>query len=186
MANTLNKDNVKIWIAPAGTVGADLSDDATIISGYVTGFSDSGFGADFEQIDVAGGNVSGEQSRAMIEGSLDIVLTDGVDRDTFHQIKMGEFDFGMIAIQKNIDGTKYLWEAINNVKSPNFEGDFAMDGNWEGTLSFNSTAFDERGYHNWDYGTTDIEHVTTGLVAGNSRTLADGVTTRLNSWEITT
>ena len=181
MANTLNKDNVKIWIAPAGTVGADFDTAGTLISGYVTSMGDSGFGADFEQIDVAGGNVAGEQSRAMIESSLDIVLTDGVDRDTFHQIKMGEFDLGMIALQKDIDGTDFLWEAINNVKAPNFEGDFSMDGNWEGTLTLSATAFDENGNHNWDYGTTDIENATTGLVAAKSRTLADG-TTRTNSW----
>lgn len=181
MSNTLNKDNVKIWIGPAGTVGEDLTGNGKVISGFVTSFGSSGFGKEFEQIDVAGGNVTSEQSREALEGDLDIVLTDGVDRDLFNQIKMGEYDFGMIAIQKNIDGTEYLWEAINNVASPMFEGDFSMDGQWEGSLSFSATAFNDSGEHNWDYGTTDIENATTGLISGNTRTLADG-TTRDNSW----
>jgi len=181
MANTLNKDKVKIWIGPANTVGDELGTSGTVISGYITAYNSSGFGKEFEQIDVAGGNVSSEQARAELEGDLDIVLTDGTNRDIFNQIKMGEFDLGMVAIQKQINTTDFLWEAVNNVVSPILEGDFSMDGQWEGSFSFSATAFDENGNHNWDYGTTDIENATTGLVVGNTRTLADG-TTRDNSW----
>ena len=181
MANTLNKDNVTIWIAPVSTVGSQLAGSADTISGFVTSFGSSGFGQDFEQIDVAGGNVSSTMARAELEGTLDIVLTDGIDRDTFNQIKMGEYDFGTIVVQKDIDGTKYLWEAMNNIVSPIFEGSFAMDGKWEGTLSFKATAFNEDGLHNWDYGTTNVEDALTGLIAGKERTLADS-SKRSNSW----
>lgn len=186
MANSLNKDNVKIWIGPAGTVGADLGANGKVISGYITSFNSSGFGQEFEQIDVAGGNVSSAQASAELEIDMDIILTDGADRDIFQKIKMGEEDFGMIAIQKQISSTEYMWEAVNNIVAPNFEGDFAMDGQWEGSLTTTSTAFDEDGNHNWDYGTNNIENDGTvpedaGLISGNERTLANGIT-RSNSW----
>lgn len=181
MAKTLNKDNVKIWLAPANTVGSEFSTSADVISGFVTSFSSSGFGQDIEQIDVAGGNVTAAQPREVIEATMEIVLTDDTDRDLFNQIKMGEYDLGVVAVQKHIGGTDYLWEAVNNVSSSTFEGEFSMDGQWEGTLTIKTTAFDENGKHNWDYGKTDIENATTGLVAAKSRTLADG-TSRTNSW----
>lgn len=181
MANALNKDKVKVWLAPAGTVGSGLSGSSKVISGFVTNIAPTGFEKQFEQIDVAGGNVTSNPPVTALEISMDIVLNDSADRDLFNQIKMGEYDLGMVAVQKQIDTDDFLWEAVNNVSGSNFEGSFSMDGNWEGTLTTSAAAFDESGNHNWDYGTTDIENATTGLVAAKERTLADS-TTRTNSW----
>lgn len=182
MANAINKDNVKIWLAPANTEGADLSNSGEVISGYVTSFSDSGFEKTFEQLDVAGGNVNATQARTSNEYEFEVVLHDGVNRDIFHRIKMGEYDLGVAAVQKQIDSSEFLWVAVNNIGGINFEGDFSMDGQWEGTVSLSSTAFDDEGRHNWDFGTEDIADASNGLIAGKERTLADG-TTRTNSWE---
>jgi hypothetical protein len=181
MANVLNKDKVKVWFAPANTVGSDLSANGKVTSGFITSFSDTGFQKAIEQVDVMGGAVAAEQPATAIEPSFDVVFTDGADRDYMFKIKMGEVEVGTIVIQKQINATDYLWLAFNNTGGVNLEGDFAADGNWTGTLAFTTTAFTDDGKHNWDYGTTDVENATTGLVSGNTRTLADA-TTRDNSW----
>ena len=181
MANVLNKDNVVVWIAPANTQGSELSTAGTVISGLVTSYDRSGFSQTTEQIDVMGGNVASKQPREQFEISMDVVISDATNRNIFNEINMGLVDLGMVALQKTNGGGEYQWEAINNVSGFTFEGSFSADAQWEGSVTFTATAFDENGNHNWDFGSDDIEDASNGLINVNSRVLASGIT-RTNSW----
>jgi len=179
MTEVLNKDGVTIWHAPAGTVGADLSTAGTKL-GYVTSRDSSGFEQDSDQINVFDGAVASKKPVTQIEETFEVLVTSDTDRDVPMKIKMGEIDIGMIAIQKQISATEFLWEAVNNVSSASMTSNNTADDNWKATLMFKATALTKDGKHNYDFGTNDIEDAVNGLISGNPRTI-DGVE-RSNSW----
>jgi hypothetical protein len=151
--DSLSGDQVTIWIEAADTVGSTLTND---YQAEVTAFDVSGGETDSESIRVFGGGfIDRKKPRSQIEISMDVILRYGADVNQWDTLNDAGATPRMIAIQAT-DGTNYYWNAWNNVKTINFDKEFASEDEWKGTITFKLSPADADGNPNTAVGKANI------------------------------
>lgn len=180
MVNSLTTEELKIWVAPAGTLGASLAGSGTDISSLYTNYDRSGLERDMTSQAVgSGGFIDVISSLSQGEITIDLTATDDTDKDLFAQLDAGTIDVGMIAFQYGTL-TDAMWSAYNNCTG-NVEFDHSSDGELKGTLTLKFSPADKTGKFNMAYYTgAEIDDETNGLLITTTTTFK-GVT-RNSSW----
>jgi len=158
--DSLSADQATIWIETAGTIGSALSNT---YQAEVENFNTSGGDTEVDSTPVfGGGNIDREKPRTQITVSMDVILRYGTTVNQWDTLNDGGATARMIAIQTS-DGTNYYYNAFNNVKTINFDKDFAADGVWKGTITFKLSP-------------------TTATGTANTQTGKAAIATDLTSW----
>jgi hypothetical protein len=152
--DVLSGDKVKIWIEAAGTIGTGLANE---FQAEVTSFDVSGGETDYDSEPVFSGFIDLKKPQSQIEVTMDVILRFGANVTKWDALKTSGVA-KMIAIESRDGGTEYYWNAFNNVRTVNFDKEFAADGEWRGTMTFKLSPKDANGNTN--------EQVTTSNTAG--------------------
>ena len=173
MAEIITADGVKIYIDIADAVGVDLT-SVDEFQASVTNIDVSGGAKDVESIATFGGFLDKEKPREQLEITLDVIIrldpTDATVATQWDTLNDGGVIKRMVAIQGGNSTDGYYWNAWNNVRSVNFDKEFAAEDEWKGTINFKLSYTNEDGNANVAEGyhaTADITDVTNGLVAAD-------------------
>jgi len=162
--DVLSGDNVKIYIAAVDTIGTALvaGDE---YQAEVTAANTSGGEIDYESKAVFGGFIDLKKPQAQITVTLDVILRFGTDVTQWDTLNTSGVS-KMIAIEATDGGTEFYWNAFNNVRTINFDKEFAADGEWKGTMTFKLSASDAAGISNLQNGgLATATDATNGIVA---------------------
>lgn len=180
MVNSLTTEELKVWLAPAGTLGSELATLGTEITSLYTNYDRSGLERDMTSQAVgSGGFIDVMSTISQGEISVDLTATNDDDRALFSKIDAGTIPTGMIAFQYGT-GTNAMWSAYNNCTG-NVEFDHASDAELKGSLTLKFSPANKNGYWNMaSYSGAVITDTTNGL-KNTTQTTFKGVT-RNSSW----
>ena len=153
--DTLSGDNTKLWILTAGGVYTQIAADTTSkYEAEVTNFGKGGGATDFDTEPVFGGFVDLRKPQEQIELTFDIILRHGTAKRWYDLTTSGT---KYMVVVQNVDpsGTLYYWEAYNNARVINLEGEFSADDNWRGTLTLKLSPATAEGVTNIQVGDQD-------------------------------
>lgn len=159
IGDALSGDLAKIYMDVAGAIGTEFdgTNDPTGAKQFqfeATKFDVSGGETDYDSEPVFGGFIDLKKPQSQYEITMDVILRFGTNADKWDKIVDGTTDIGLVAIQTT-DDTNFYWNAFNNVRTVNFDKEFAADGEWRGTMSFKLSPKTAEGIENFKFGVDD-------------------------------
>ena len=159
--DVLSGDLAKIYMDIADAIGTDFDGTADPAGDKqyqmeVTKFDVSGGETDYDSEAVFGGFIDLKKPQSQYEISMDVILRFGSNSDKWDDIVDGTTPIGMIAIQTGDGDSNFYWNAFNNVRTVNFDKEFAADGEWRGSMTFKLSPKDAEGKDNFRKGVTDF------------------------------
>ncbi len=163
----IQPEEATIYINDADTEPSAFSTGATIITGSVTNFKESGGEEDVESNPVfGGGNIDKVKPRTQIEVSFDVILQYGSNSTVFDELKWGsgltsagDSPSKAIAIEFT-DGTNYYTRVYNNAKAVTFEPEASSDDFLKGTITFKLSPTTSSGTENLKVAATALSSMS--------------------------